>query len=72
MNELKYSNEGIGEKKRDCLRAYFDTGEAYWEEVVRAVIKHPISNKRVAKIIIGQQKLRGELLHKPDAKFICD
>ena len=71
MNELKHSNERIEEKKRECLRAYFDAGEAYWEEVARAVIKHPVSNKRVAKTIIRQQKLRSEL-YKPDAEFICE
>ena len=43
MNELKYSYERTGEKKRERLQVYFDTGEAYWEEVVGAIIKHPVS-----------------------------
>ena len=71
MNELKHSNERIEEKKRECLRAYFDTGEAYWEEVARAIIKYPVSNKRIANTIIGQQKLWSEL-YKPHVEFICD
>ena len=61
MNVLRASGEKIEDKKRECLQAYFDTGEAYWEEVVRAIIEHPVYKKRVADKIVKSQKLRSEL-----------
>ena len=74
LNELKHSNERIGERKQECLRVYFDTGEAYWEEVVRAIIQHPVRKGRVAKKIIEEKSLRSDLLDiiKSHAKLICD
>ena len=51
MNSLDFSPKPIEWKKLECLKAYFDTGEATWEDVVRAVREHPIYNNRVAKQI---------------------
>ena len=72
MNELRYSSGSYVEKKRGCLQAYFDTGEAFWEDVVKAVIKHPIDNKRVAIKIVEQHELRRELLDKSHGTFLCN
>ena len=37
--------------KDKCLQSYFNSDEAYWEEVVMAVVRPPLKNKRVAKEI---------------------
>ena len=51
MNALVYSTEHYDTKKLDCLQAYLDSGHARWSEVVSAVAKPPIRNKRIARII---------------------
>ena len=51
MNTLIHSSDRPETKKDECLKAYFDTGDATWSEVVRAVGMHPIKNKRLAKKI---------------------
>ena len=51
IDTLIYSTATVDIKKADCLRAYFNGGEANWSDVVKAVTMHPISNKRVAKQI---------------------
>ena len=70
MNQLKHSNVQNEEKKRECLQAYFDTGEACWEEVVRALVIHPINNKRLASKLVEKYQLRNELL-VVDNTFLC-
>lgn len=54
MDKLVYSNTNIDDKKMDCLQAYFNTGEAKWSEVVKAVAKSPINNRRIAKQIANE------------------
>ena len=71
MNALIHSNKEIDEKKQECLQAYFNTGEAYWEEVVRALIKHPINNKRLGRELVEQYQLRTDLLNASRI-FLCD
>ena len=71
MNALVNSNKEFEEKKVECLQAYYNSGEAYWEEVVRALIKHPINNKRLGKEIIEQNQLRTDLLDESRI-FLCD
>ena len=61
MNELTHSNEMIEEKKRECLQAYIDTGEANWNDVAEAIKKPPILNNRIAKRIAEHHNLRDEL-----------
>ena len=51
IDTLIYSATTVDIKKADCLRAYFNSGEANWGDVVKAVTMHPIRNKRVAKVI---------------------
>ena len=62
MNALEFDQKQSEWNKRDCLRAYFDTGEATWEDVVRAVGEHrcPTSNKRVA------EEIAKKYIHKKD------
>ena len=70
MNELQHSSGDNEKKKRECLQAYFDTGRAYWEEVVRAISNHPISNKRLAsKIVEKYQSLLA--VDKSHNTFVC-
>ena len=71
MNALVNSNKDTEDKKVECLQAYYNSGEAYWEEVVRALIKHPINNKRLGKEIIEQNQLRTDLLDESRI-FLCD
>ena len=71
MNALRHSDKEIEVKKEECLRAYYNSGEAYWEEVIRALIKHPINNKRLGKEIIEQNQLRTDLLDESRI-FLCD
>ena len=51
MNELRYSHEAVDIKKIRCLETYFNTGEAIWEDLLRAVSAYPINNQKVAKEI---------------------
>ena len=62
MNFLEYSSDDDRVKKRRCLRAYRNTGKAYWDEVVRAIVSYPIKNKRVAKEIVERYKLSSDIL----------
>lgn len=55
MSELRYTAGPGSRKKLRCLHAYFNTGESTWEELIHAVIEHPIGNKRVAKKIANEQ-----------------
>ena len=48
MDPLIHSTDVIDTKKMECLRAYFDGGEAKWSKVVKAVAMYPVNNKRVA------------------------
>ena len=66
INRLEHSRIHDEDKKRDCLQAYFDTGEANWTEVVRAVMMSPIANMRIAKQIaknhgVNYNKVKDEL-----------
>ena len=74
LNELKHSNENSEERKRECLQVYFDNDEAYWEEVVRAIIQYPVGKRREAKKIIKKKNLRSDLLDiiNSHAELICD
>lgn len=38
-------------KMRRCLLAFYNRGDVYWEEVIVAIAKPPIYNKRLAKFI---------------------
>ena len=51
MDRLKYSCDHSDYKKSDCLTAYFDQGEAAWEEVVLAVAQPPVNNVDLASNI---------------------
>lgn len=51
MDMLKYSNRHEDHKKSDCLDAYYDKGEATWEEVILAVAHYPLRKVRLAKNI---------------------
>ena len=51
IETLIHSTTTVDTKKADCLRAYFNDGEANWGDVVKAVAMSPIRNKRVAKRI---------------------
>ena len=55
ISELIYSPEQVSSKKLRCLQAYFDNGEADWEDVIQAVYDPPIRNGRVAKKIAQTQ-----------------
>ena len=52
MNKLDKAHRGNEDDKMlECLQAYIDNGEASWSEVVQAVAKPPINNKRLARKI---------------------
>ena len=68
MNDLRYLSDK--DKKLQCLQAYYDSGAAYWEEVIIAINKHPIKNRRVAKIILDKYGLNSDLLGMTSA-LIC-
>ena len=58
MDSLKHSDYVTSEtKKRNCLQAYWNSGEAIWETVIRAVAEKPIKNIRVAKRIANIHKI---------------
>ena len=51
MDTFKYSNDPPEYKKSDCLNAYYDNGEAVWEEVVLAVAQDPVNKAELARNI---------------------
>ena len=57
MDVLIHSTSTVRTKKADCLKAYWNEGEAKWSDVVRAVAMSPINNKRVAKKIAKAHSL---------------
>ena len=61
MNSLHFSSEHPQRKKRECLQAYIDSGEACWEEVVKVVANNPFYNKRLAKKIASKYGVKDEL-----------
>ena len=70
LNDLKYSSIDIRSKKRECLEALYYRDDIYWEDVVKAVGKYPISNRRVVKEIIERYKLKMDL-SEIDRASVC-
>ena len=61
MSDIEYSGKPAQWQKMDCLEAYYKTGEATWEGVVRAVAEHPINDIREARAIAEKY-----IVHKKD------
>lgn len=51
LTQLRYSQEPVDIKKIRCLETYFNSGEANWKELIRAVSSFPIVNIKVARQI---------------------
>ena len=51
IDGLIHSGDHHQINKEECLTTYWNTGEATWTQVVQAVAKAPINNKRIAKMI---------------------
>ena len=51
MDKLEHNHNHPDLQKTECLKAYFNTGNAKWTEVVDAVAMYPIKNMRVSKKI---------------------
>jgi hypothetical protein len=51
IEKLKYSIDPLEYKISDCLTAYFDKGEAVWEEVILAVARPPLVKGDLARKI---------------------
>ena len=60
IETLMYSNDHPEYKMSDCLIAYFDRGEAVWEEVILAVAQPPLVKDDLAR------KIARRYLHKPN------
>ena len=72
MNEAdmdRIMNERYTEllKKDECLKSYFNSNKAYWEEVAIAVARPPFNNKRLAETIAEKH-----LIHSPNKDRILD
>ena len=61
INELHHSSKQDNRKKSECLKAYFNSGEVCWEEVVKVVADHPFYNKRLAIKIAAKHGVKDEL-----------
>ena len=58
MDHLKHSDYVTPEtKKRDCLQAYWKSGDVTWETVIHAIVDKPIGNIRLAKRIADDYKI---------------
>ena len=71
LSETEYNrimNEGYMEqqKKEECLRSYIKSDEDSWEEVVIAVARPPINNRRLARTIANDH------LRSPNKDRILD
>ena len=54
IETLIFSNDQPEIKKSDCLKAYYDKGEAIWEEVIIAVAQSPLKKVGLAKSIASK------------------
>ena len=61
INKIFHSNEQVERKKSECLEAYFDSGKACWEKVVKVVADYPFHNKRLANEIASTYGAKDEL-----------
>ena len=64
IEELKFSEKHLKYKKSDCLDAYFNKGEAAWEDVVLAVAQYPVNEVELARNIAHRY------LHEPNLAII--
>ena len=64
IDTLKYSTDQPDTKKSNCLQAYFDKGEAVWEEVILAIARYPLKKVGLAKTIAFNY------LHEPNQEKI--
>ena len=62
MDTLEHSTDSSEKKKRVCLKAFYDSGDATWEKVVKAVAKSPINNKKLADEIAWKYIIRKDEL----------
>ena len=51
IDRLRFSNDQPETKKSNCLNAYYDKGEAAWEEIVLAVAQDPVNKAELARNI---------------------
>ena len=51
IEKLKYSSDPPEYKISDCLTAYFDKGEAVWEELIIAIAQPPLGKGDLARKI---------------------
>ena len=51
LSELRDSEMGTRKKKSRCLEAYYNTGKACWEQVVKVVAEFPIQKKKISEQI---------------------
>ena len=51
INRCRLDNIDSGRKRRQCLEAYIDLGNACWETVVQVLADYPFYKKRLAKEI---------------------
>ena len=61
INRLRFSNKQDQRKKSECLEAYFKSGKACWEDIVKVVADHPFNNKILAKRIASTYGVKDEL-----------
>ena len=53
-------------KMRRCLKAYYNRGDVYWEEVILAIAGSPINNRRLAKKIATTHRVDFNMLMKKE------
>ena len=51
LSSLRFAGLEAVEKKRRCLQAFIDQGDACWETVVGVVAEHPFHNRKLANRI---------------------
>ena len=61
INRLLFSSEQDERKKSECLEAYFNSGKACWEDVVKVVANYPFYNKKLAMEIAAKHGVKDEL-----------
>ena len=60
MDLLRHSELETSIKKERCLSAYFDSGEARWDHVVKVVCNPPINKIKLGKEIAKRHKVKLE------------
>ena len=61
IEKLRHSGHDVTIKKKGCLNAYIDSGEATWDHIVKVVCSSPFKKIKLGKEIAKRHKVKLEM-----------